>query len=395
MSLFKKQSLIPAEETAIDKATVFCALQPLDTNSNVSLEEQGYIKIPNGALEQVGAIAQYIPAEAASLANAGLYKAVFDEGLGVLQKSAQHPGFYLGNVVSPDTNNDIRAVAAWQEVSASPQIALGIFTAVSFVTGQYFMAKTNKRLSAMSESISEIQQYLTTKDFNTLVECREYFLAIQDNLSSIMGNDFQRQSRLTMVEEKKGRCLTIANTYRDKVNQLSIKQGSKKQVKESIDNFSHYLMIYRTAMQLYGIGIYLETVLAQNTDASYLHNMSDDIGQKSAAFKENLQSWEAKYSECIEGAKAFRMDRFLLNQPSAHFWDVPISKAKDAVLVKRGNHSEEAKNHLKAVIDVSEDEHVIEAVQGGLGMLDRIYNHSVSAVISGTDLYIKPSEDAS
>ena len=139
MSLFKKQSLIPAEETAIDKATVFCALQPLDTNSNVSLEEQGYIKIPNGALEQVGAIAQYIPAEAASLANAGLYKAVFDEGLGVLQKSAQHPGFYLGNVVSPDTNNDIRAVAAWQEVSASPQIALGIFTAVSFVTGQYFL----------------------------------------------------------------------------------------------------------------------------------------------------------------------------------------------------------------------------------------------------------------
>ena len=105
-----------------------------------------------------------------------------------MQKSAQYPGLFVGNVVSPDKNNAIKAVAAWQQVSAAPQIALGIFTAVSVVTGQYFMAQTNKKLESLAEGIETLQQFVEEADYNILRSYQNYFNYVQKNLRSITEN---------------------------------------------------------------------------------------------------------------------------------------------------------------------------------------------------------------
>ena len=96
--------------TEVDASNAFCRVAALDLNG-MTLEESGFTKIPDTLLPQLGALAQYLPGEAVGLSNIGTYKAVFDKGLGVLQKSAKHPGLFVGNVVSPGTNNDIKGVA--------------------------------------------------------------------------------------------------------------------------------------------------------------------------------------------------------------------------------------------------------------------------------------------
>ena len=97
----------------------------------------------------------------------------------------EHEGFVIISEKYGQANA-IKAVAAWQQVSAAPQIALGIFTAVSVVTGQYFMAQTNKKLESFADGIETLQQFVEESDYNTLHACQNYFAYVQKNQRSIM-----------------------------------------------------------------------------------------------------------------------------------------------------------------------------------------------------------------
>lgn len=392
MKLFKKQENGSTETDSTALGPVLCSLQAYEPNG-LSLEEQGYIKVPGDAISHATAALQYMPGQAVASMSTGLYKAVFDHGLGVLQKSAQHPGLYLGNVVSPETNNAIRDVAVWQEVSAAPQLALGIFTAVSFVTGQYFMAQTNKKLAAISDSISAVKQLLEADDFNELKTSQQFFQSVQDNILSIMENDTQRQTTANTLVTRKLNCQKIANKYRDIISGMHLCGKRKEQISTSIHELSRLLSVYHAATQLYCIAIYLETVLTQNTAPDYIHNLEKEIRDTRSSYGEGLREWNTRYTEYIESAKAFRFDRFLLNQPENHFWNRPFNAAKEAVLAHRENQPKDAKGRIYEAIRAFNDVTVFDSVQSGLEMIDRVYNRPVEAVIVGNELYIKPTSD--
>ncbi len=389
MKLFKKQEIDSEETDSTALEPALCSLKPFEPNG-LSLEEQGYTKVPGDAIAHANAALQYIPGQAAASMSGGLYKAVFDHGLGVLQRSAQHPGLYLGNVVSPETNNVIRDVAVWQEVSAAPQLALSIFTAVSIVTGQYFMAQTNKKLGAIADGILSIKQFLEAEDFNELKTTQEFFRHVQSNIMSILENDTMRQTAANTVTSRKLRCQTIANKYRDIISGLRLNGKKKEQVLSAIDELSKYLSVYHAATELYCISLYLETVLSQTTAPEYIHNLKNEIQNARACYGEDLRIWNTTFIEHIESAVAFRIDRLLLNQPDTHFWDRPINAAKEAVLVRRDKQPKDAKKQLYEAIHSHSDVTVFESVSAGLEMIDRVYNKPVEAVIVGHELFIKP-----
>ena len=396
LKLFRKRGLTHnASEAVVPAEEVFCTIQPVDLSVN-ELEEQGYFRISGGLATHADALVQYAPGAAVAMIEGGLYKAVFDSGIGVLQKSAQYPGLYLGNVVSPDKNNAIKAVAAWQQVSAAPQIALGIFTAVSVVTGQYFMAQTNKKLESLADGIETLQQFVEEGDYNTLRACQNYFTYVQKNLRSIMENDIQRQSTATIIAGKKVECDTLVGKYKSLIDKIHLKQRKKEDIQKTIDTFSKYVSVYRAAVFMYSYATYLETLLVQNTDSEYLNNIADEVKTRQSAFEESLGSWEQRFGGYIEKAKAFKLDRFLEDQGTDHFWDRPVNRVKEAVLLKREDYPlEKARECFASIIDSQNDLPPIESVHQSIDLLDRVYNRPVEAIMAGNDIYVKLCGEAS
>ena len=394
LEVFRKKELeqnvgdnmqLAAEET-------FCAIQPVDYSVN-ELEERGFLRVRDGLAAHADALVQYAPGAAVAMMDGGLYKAVFDSGIGVLQKSAQYPGLFVGNVVSPDKNNAIKAVAAWQQVSAAPQIALGIFTAVSVVTGQYFMAQTNKKLESLADGIETLQQFVEEGDYNTLHACQNYFNYVQKNLRSITENEIQRQSTATIIESKKVECDALVGKYKNLINKIHLKQRKKEDVQITLDTFSRYLAVYRAAVFLYSYATYLETLLVQNTDSEYLQNIAEDIKERESGFGESLDAWEKKFGGYIEKARAFRLDRFLEDQGTNHFWDKPVNRMKEAILLKRDDSPlETARESFSSIVTLQEDRAPVASVRQSIEMLDRVYNHPVEAIMAGNDLYIRLGE---
>lgn len=391
LEVFRKKDLdqLTSDDMQLPTEEAFCAIQPIDYGIG-KLEEHGFLRVQDGLAAHADALVQYAPGAAVAMMDGGLYKAVFDSGIGVLQKSAQYPGLFVGNVVSPDKNNAIKAVAAWQQVSAAPQIALGIFTAVSVVTGQYFMAQTNKKLESLAEGIETLQQFVEEADYNILRSCQNYFNYVQKNLRSITENEIQRQSTATIIASKKVECDALIGKYKNLIDKIPLKQRKKEDVQKTLDAFSRYLTVYHASVFLYSYATYLETLLVQNTDSEYLQNIAEDIKERESGFGESLGAWETRFSGYIEKARAFKLDRFLEDQGTDHFWDKPVNRMKEAILLKREDSPlETARECFSSILMQQEDRTPIESVRQSIDMLDRIYNHPVEAVMAGNDLYIR------
>ena len=376
---FRKKDMSDTSEqdalTEVDASNAFCTIAPLDLNG-MSLEESGFTKIPDTLLPQLRALAQYLPGEAVALSNIGTYKAVFDKGLGVLQKSAKHPGLFVGNVVSPGTNNDIKGVAVWQEVSASPQIALSIFTAASMVTGQYFMAQMNSKLSQINQGINSLRDYMEAEDFSALKATDEFLQGVYSNLSSISQNDVQRQSSLTNVTGRKLICNEIANKYEQIIEEMDLPSRKKEDIDSSIFHFSKCLSVYHYALHLYAGTVYLEMILSQNTDAEYLNNIIKDIQNHSGMYDYYLFSWENKFNRYIDEAKALRHER------RKEKWHPQTFSLKEGTPAR-----------YRAVLSRCIYDHKnldsVTALQQEIEKVKYLYNKPVEAVISNGEMYFR------
>ena len=146
---------------------------------------------------------------------------------------------------------------------------------------------------------------------------------------------------------------------------------------------------------MYSYATYLETLLVQNTDSEYLQNIADELKTRQNVFGESLGSWEKRFGGYIEKAKAFKLDRFLEDQGTDHFWDKPVNRVKEAVLLKREDYPlEKARECFASIIDSQDDLSPIESVHQSIDLLDRVYNHPVEAIMAGNDIYIRLNETA-
>ncbi len=380
MGLFKRKKnlLSPTDSNSLvetDNFEAFCSLEPLDLNG-LSLEEQGFKKIPDTLLPQIGAIMQYLPGEAAALNSLGSYKAIFDRGLGVLQQSAKYPGAVVGNVVTPGVNNDIKAVAVWQEISASPQIALSIFTAASVVTGQYFMAQMNNKLSQINQGISSLREFMEAEDYSTLKATDEFLQGVYANLRSISENDVQRQSSLTNVTGRKLSCSEIANKYAQIIEEMDLPSRKKEDIDVTFVLLSKYLSVYHYALQLYAGALYLEMILSQNTDSDYLNSIIKDIRDRSGIYDYHLFLWEKKFNTYLDDAKALRHERRKEKRNPQVF------------MLKEGTPARYRAELSRTIYDHRNLDSVL-ALQQEIERVDYLYNKPVEAVIANGELYIR------
>lgn len=259
---------------------------------DIESENEGFIKIPEFAKESINALMRDLPGMVTDHINAhGTYKVYFDKGLGVLQKSAKHPGYNNGIVVKSGTNNEITGVARLKATSPLPGIINSAFSALAIVTGQYFLSKIDTTLDKMASGVNEIANFLKDEKKSELEASEKHLQYVIDNYSDIMGNDIQRTSVVTNLGRIKIEAEKIALLYNKK-----IKEDEEKDV--ILTEKADHIFWYHSANLIYCRAAFLEILVSGNMSEQYVSNVENDI-------IEHLDQSQ-EYGELLQG-KLYRM----------------------------------------------------------------------------------------
>ena len=377
-------------------------------NTDLSVFEankEGYIKIDKSIVGKVDAVMQQLPQIVLNKAYSGdVYRVVYDKGVGVLQKSAQHPGMLLGNVVSPDANNKIRDVALLSELSMGPQMVSGVFSAMSMITGQYYMTQINNNLGQIEEGVAAIQKFLEDDKKSQLESEEEFLKQVQQMLPFILDNESQKQSTITSIQKIKIDSLAGINFYKRQINDLKdidVKKDKAEEVISNIQRISFLISEYWYSLYLYCFASCLEPVVAQNFDTDYIAFVKTDVKAKCNQYEDDYAMWKNKLDEYISTAKAFGENKILAALKvvgkskiygNAYVFvaqaliDI-VANAADSADKKAKKKSEAYDYLLNGTI--GSDIKAIECRQSELLLFESLYNGQLELIKDKEDMYIK------
>lgn len=240
-------------------------IQPCDDNFD---NRRDLIKLDatSSASKQIGALFSQVPALASTGVMANAYCVKFPEGVaGTLM---QYKTGGVGSSIMGEKG--IVDHAAFYQMTAQ-SVVLGAFTAMSIVSGQYFLAKINSEMKMMNAGIEKILEFLygdkkaelmselifvrnAYRDFPYISQCCEQKIAtigsLQDaRIIAMKDIEFYISDLDTTVKSKKG-------DYAERAFQI----------KDSLD----------LAMQLYTVGTLLEVYYSENFDKNYISNVEKE-----------------------------------------------------------------------------------------------------------------------
>lgn len=218
----------------------------------------------------------------------GAYKIVIPEGVG--GKLMQYKNGLLGTPMI-GANNKIQGHAGLEKIGMASMNPALIFTAMSFVTGQYFMAQINSSLKNISHDVKQIIKILLDDKKSRNYAIYEFYLEIINNMDIILDNSDIRISYLTniqstlidlrqnikfyeksiddIIDEKNGNLYSVID---EKKTNNRINEANKK-----FRELNDFLIQRYFCLQLFVMGKILETQLAQIYDDKYIKRVIDDI----------------------------------------------------------------------------------------------------------------------
>jgi hypothetical protein len=194
------------------------------------MAESGYKEIPNSHLGQIGMMFQQLPGLAThAISYHGTYRVYFDKSLGVLQQAKQGDGFLRANVVQAGTNNKITGQALLKSASMGPLVANAVFSALSMVTGQYFLSEINGKLSSIDKKVDGIRQFLEMEKISGLWANEEYLQQVVRDFASIQENEHLKQATIIQLQQIRKESLANTNFY---ATSFQLKKEELQQLKK-------------------------------------------------------------------------------------------------------------------------------------------------------------------
>ncbi|TGE38613.1 hypothetical protein E4K67_11905 [Desulfosporosinus fructosivorans] len=260
------------------------------------LEEKGYRKLPNEALGRVTQIFQYVPQLAIQHINngavqvafkdavEGTYRVILDTGT-ILAKSKQTVGAFRGAELNQVTNKvagqaEFIESSAILSVSAAPQVALNIFNAASFVTGQYFMAQVNEKLSDIKDGLDRIEQFLDADKQSKLKADFQTLEKVNRRISFIKDDEVQKNATITQLKSIQTETQGFINFYQEQsesVRQAADKKDKDKKIGKNINDVGNYMTQYRCATLAYCMANLMELYLMDAPNADYFKIVHEEL----------------------------------------------------------------------------------------------------------------------
>lgn len=254
---------------------------------------------------QIGELLQHIPAGAAAGAMAGAYTVKFPHGLPHTLMSLKQGGFGTSII----DHGKIVGSASFYPMMTQAAI-LGVFTAMSIATGQFFLAQINKELHKINSRLDEILRFLYGDKKAELLSEVNFVKYACDNYVSIMAHGSQRIATISSIQEAKKVAMKDIEFYM-KVLDDKIKSASKKDFRPLIEIMDQEIRQIEEnldfSLQLYLMSSLMEVYYAQNYEQDYIDYLEKDIkAYVSNCNEQRLLSYgvlRGYFNSCYVGAK--------------------------------------------------------------------------------------------
>ncbi|MBR4334023.1 MAG: hypothetical protein IKP72_15200 [Clostridia bacterium] len=263
----KKEELLVPQAFEMIEADADFAIAPCEKFLDFD-DKSKYTKLQiNDAQKmQLSALIQHTPQAIAAGTLAQAYTVSFPKGL-PHTLTALHQGGY-GSMIR--ANNQFVGSASFYPIHAQA-VALGAFTAMSAVTGQYFLSQINSELRIVNEKLDDILNFLYGEKKAELIAEIEFVKYAHKNFNTIMLHEQQRLATIINLQEARKVALKDMEFYFGDLDAISQKgAGDYSKLMILVKDAYKAKECIEMSRQLYVVSGLLELYYSQNYDESYI-----------------------------------------------------------------------------------------------------------------------------
>lgn len=346
------------ERNAIEfmEKTANFEIAPCDMNYDFEDKNRFHkLNLTSAQKMQMSGLMQQIPSAMSAATIAKAYVAKFPEGLPHTLTALKQGGY--GSMVRVD--GKIAGSASFYEMTSQAAV-LDAFTAMSAVTGQYFLAEINKRMDMMSQKLDKILEFLYSDKKAELMAELSFTKYAHQNYASIMGHEQQRLATIVSLQEAQKVALKDIEFYMDDLDSRVDENAKKYAELEGISKDAFKIRnCLELSLQLYVTASLLEVYFSENFDELYLKNVEETVGFYISRCENRMIGAFNRLSNKVSEYKASpleKIDKISLLKQIGHFLEQrnygeepPMRKALHAVL---GAANQKAEYYLTADGDI-------------------------------------------
>lgn len=284
------------------------------------LESQGYRKMDFDEKCYFAPIFQFAPQIVVNKINKNTveqgFKAATDNSFKCILDPSMHlatikgtTDVYIGGALD-NTTNKVAGQARWLKndsvlaISNAPQLALNAFNALSIVTGQYFMAEINVKLSEIKDGIDGIKEYIDAIKQSELETALQDLFEILDHVRYIKNDRERVRTTLIQIDGIRKVSKEGINLYKKQIEKImrnATVSDKETIIKNNTEELKKNVVQYRYAVYIYNLAQILKIYLNNITDTEELSLYRDEISalvkQYKNMFKEVTTRIENYYNE--------------------------------------------------------------------------------------------------
>ena len=231
LSLDGKSVLVEASKTKLDYS-----------------HHPNYKRVGVCSLAQVDALAQIAPSVIAAEEASNLYRVVYPTG--VIGTLVERDGGYLS--VMRDSNGFV-GHATYVPLQKAEALAFGAFSAMSLVTGQYYMHKINRQMTDVQTKLDAVLDFLYDEKSCELYANAKTVSGIYENYSSIASNSIHRSAALRSIQQAKTISEKNVQFYYRDMNKAADQINPSRMDQKIVGSLQDILENYAQSINLYGI----------------------------------------------------------------------------------------------------------------------------------------------
>lgn len=271
----KQENMIPnrehlEEKQSFDLMQKTCGFEIVPCRSQMNFDDKNrYTKLELTPAQKIhiSTLAQQLPQAMAAGTMTQAYIAKFPEGLPHTLTALRQGGF--GSMIQ---GSDGTFVGSASFYSLSTQAAImGAFTAMSAITGQYFLSQINSELRQIGTKIDAILEFLYEDKKAELLSEVAFVQYAYENYNSIMQHAEQRVATISNLQQSKKIAIKdvefYLNDFERKLNDIKDERGLGNNAGEIL-NTKERLEI---SLRLYVMSSLLEAYYSQNFDYSCMN----------------------------------------------------------------------------------------------------------------------------
>lgn len=248
------------------------------------LESQGYRKMDFDEKCYFAPIFQFAPQIVVNKINKNTveqgFKAATDNSFKCILDPSMHlatikgtTNVYIGGALD-NTTNRVAGQARWLKndsvlaISNAPQLALNAFNALSIVTGQYFMAEINVKLSEIKDGIDGIKEYIDAIKQSELETALQDLFEILDHVRYIKNDRERVRTTLIQIDGIRKVSKEGINLYKKQIEKImrnATVSDKETIIKNNTEELKKNVVQYRYAVYIYNLAQILKIYLNNST----------------------------------------------------------------------------------------------------------------------------------